>query len=133
MESNSNKMTSEQPINNLITNLAQKRAIDTNQISDGYHTFGELYEHRIVLWMALCRLCSELGDNVWKSKLHSDGSSFDGWFVLGITNNLGQQMTYHLPNEYWDQCDFNVLDKSPEFDGHSSKDVLERIQNLYNK
>ena len=26
--------------------------IDTNLISDGYHTFGELYDHRFALFLA---------------------------------------------------------------------------------
>lgn len=29
--------------------------IDTNLISDGNHTFGELYDHRITNFIALCR------------------------------------------------------------------------------
>jgi hypothetical protein len=30
--------------------------MDTNRISDGYHTFGELYDHRIQLFIALCKM-----------------------------------------------------------------------------
>jgi len=33
-----------------------KMTMDTGKISDGYHTFDELYDHRITLWIALCRL-----------------------------------------------------------------------------
>ena len=116
---------------------------DANNISDGFHTFGELYEHRITLWIALCRVIeSKNGDyevshnmreevKVWRSKLHSDGSSFEGWFVLGIGEEKGKQITYHLPMSKWDNCSFaQTLDKAPAFDGHSSQDVLERIKNL---
>lgn len=113
----------------------------TNNISDGYHTFGELYEHRITLWIALCKtllkshnLPSDVSTDtyyIWRSKLHSDGSSFDGWFVLGIQSKDGKQMTYHLPISKWDECDFaNSAERSPEWDGHTSVDVLERIKNL---
>ena len=43
----------------------------------------------------------------------------------------GEQMTYHLPMSKWDECNFaNTLDKAPDFDGHTSQDVLERIKNL---
>ena len=50
--------------------------------SDGYHTFTELYEHRIALFIALCRARSEDDkfygiDEIWRSKLHSDGTSFE--------------------------------------------------------
>lgn len=109
---------------------------DANQISDGYHTFGELYEHRITLYVALLNqyyLNLDKGEinPIWKSEVHSDGTSYPGWFLLGIFSKPGFQITYHLPNKYWDDCDFaKVVDKAPEFDGHTSADVLERIKNL---
>lgn len=107
-------------------------------LSDGYHTFGELYQHRVALFIALCR---ELQANpayqtgqksfVWRSRLHSDGSSFDGWFVMGIGALPGEQITYHLPLDSWGSTDFaDTLDRAPAFDGHSPSDVLERLQGL---
>jgi hypothetical protein len=96
-------------------------------ISDGYHTFNELYEHRIVLYMAFCK---SLEPAVWKSKKHSDGSTWEGWFLLGIFEDKGKQITYHLPEKYWDQCQFKELDQAPEFDGHTSAEVLKRISQL---
>lgn len=119
-------------INETIENC--RDTIDTNLISDGYHTFGELYEHRIELWIALCKQFSGPWHNfVWRSQYHSDGElAFGGgWFVLGIHKEPGKQITYHLPMRYWDQCDFaEVLDKAPEFDGHTAADVLERLKLL---
>ena len=103
---------------------------DTNEISDGYHTFGELYEHRITLFIALCKRY-ERDISVWRSKLHSDGTSFDGWFVLGIDKREGRQITYHLPIEKWEETNFaEDLNKAPEFDGHKAQDVLNRLANL---
>lgn len=104
------------------------------EVSDGYHTFDELYEHRITLFIALCKsLKDDVGDwrHVWRSELHSDGSSFEGWFVLGIGTEKGHQITYHLPIDKWDETDFALTrDKAPDFDGHTSADVLERIKKL---
>lgn len=113
-----------------------KNGVNTNDISDGYHTFGELYEHRIQLFIALCRaafyypgLYSDSA--VWKSKRHSDGSERDGWFIMGIGTYKGTQMTYHLPIAKWEECDFAcTYDKAPEFDGHTSVDVLQRLKSL---
>lgn len=128
-----NKMTSilpEQKINNRI----KGDGINTNLISDGYHTFGELYSHRITLFIALCRYKEGQGWNgeatgVWRSKKHSDGSVWDGWFILGINKLPGEQITYHLPDKEWDNCSFaETLDQAPEFDGHTSSDVLERLK-----
>jgi hypothetical protein len=114
--------------------------VDTNQISDGYHTFGELYEHRIELFIALCAKLSKSyyycpyctgHREVWRAKRHSDSSEFEGWFVLGIGKDKGKQITYHLPIAKWDECDFaETLELAPEWDGHTSSDVLERLKGL---
>jgi hypothetical protein len=117
-------MTKEEHLNALIA-----EGCDTNQISDGYHTFGELYEHRITLFIALCRQMPH--GSAWKSLNHSDGSNFEGWFILGIDNEPGKQITYHLPISKWDECAFfQTLNNAPAFDGHTSEDVLNRISRL---
>ncbi len=109
---------------------------DTNSVSDGYHTFGELYEHRIELWIALCRMLTSsfepaLKHLVWKSRYHSDGSKFDGWFILGFRQGSGLQITYHLPNKYWDRTEFAIIrERAPTWDGHTAADVLERLKTL---
>lgn len=103
---------------------------DTNLISDGYHTFGELYEHRFELYLALCRQLVRT-KSVWRSKVHSDGTSYDGWFILGIDYAPGSQITYHLPMKYWDRTDFvHTPVHIPQFDGHTSFDVIERLKCL---
>lgn len=110
----------------------------TGKTSDGYHTFDELYDHRVTLWIALCKISmmvetddGESHDHVWRSKLHSDGTSFDGWFLLGFNKKPGEQMTYHLPMSRWSDTDFaETLARAPEFDGHTSADVLERLKEI---
>ncbi len=100
-------------------------------IGDGYHTFDELYEHRITLFIALCKQVFYTDRIVWRSKLHSDGSSYDGWFILGINVEKGEQITYHLPLSKWEQTEFaTTYDKAPEWDEHRPQDVLERLKNL---
>lgn len=125
-------MTKEDAINIFI-----KDGVNTNKISDGYHTFGELYEHRITLFIALCRLLKHEyklqidGKGIWRSKAHSDGITIDGWFILGISTVRGQQISYHLPMVKWEQTNFAItLDKAPEWDGHTSADVLYRLNCL---
>ncbi len=112
-------------------------------VSDGYHTFDELYDHRITLFIALARLCRRqeiaVGEFpgqpfVWRSKKHSDGELCFGTgtqYVLGIGNFEGQQITYHIPVERWDETEFAAtLEVAPKWDGHSSADVLERLKGL---
>lgn len=104
---------------------------DEMSVCDGYHTFDELYEHRITLYIALCKQIFFTNKIVWRSKLHSDGSNFAGWFILGINKEIGKQITYHLPLSKWNETEFaTTYDKAPEFDGHKSQDVLERIKSL---
>lgn len=119
----------------LINTLIQETKVDTNLISDGYHTFGELYEHRIINYIKLAELAAISGDSksepVWRATVHSDGSVWKGWFLLGINTSPGKQITYHLPMSKWDDCKFaETLNRAPEFDGHTSQEVLQRIKNL---
>ena len=104
-------------------------------ISDGYHTFGELYDHRFALFAALCRSIAEDDSYpvsmVWKSRAHSDGSKFEGWFIMGLVTEPGKQITYHLPDKLWDRCGFATnLIKAPEWDGHTPADVVDRLWRL---
>lgn len=114
--------------------IIKENKLDTNLISDGYHTFAELYEHRIILFITLCRVlqsCGSFREEIWRSKKHSDGSGWEGWFILGIGDKKGAQITYHLPISKWDECSF-AFDKelAPEFDGHTAADVLSRLNKL---
>ena len=103
---------------------------NVEEVSDGYHTFKELYEHRITLYIALCRKAVNK-TAVWRSNFHSDGSKWDDWFILGIDKRKGEQITYHLPKQKWGLCDFaETLEKAPGFDGHTPQDVLNRINLL---
>jgi hypothetical protein len=115
----------------LINWLIKFLKADTNKITDGYHTFGELYEHRIELWMIVIKCASTWGFERWKSYVHSDGSTMPGWFILGMFSKKGQQITYHLPEKYWKRLrNIPTLDKAPKFDGHTSKDVIKRLKKL---
>jgi hypothetical protein len=118
--------------NEFLAQAREKKHINMGLISDGYHTFDELYSHRVQLFIALCKHLDYSGREwPWRSKLHSDGSSFEGWFVLGLYKKPGEQITYHLPMSKWDECRFaETLERAPEWDGHTSADVLERLKTL---
>ncbi len=97
---------------------------------DSYHTFTELYDHRIALYISLCDELSRRMD-VWRSKKHSDGSEWPGWFIMGINEDNGRQITYHIPESEWENTGFcSTFETAPKFDGHTSDDVLERIKTL---
>lgn len=114
-------------INGEIQDGYEKELLDTNDISDGNHTFGELYDHRAVLFMMLCKCFRRLA---WKSKYHSDGTMFDNMFIVGIDTPKGQATYHYYKDLYWDDFDVTELERAPEWDGHSSTDVLDRLISL---
>lgn len=99
---------------------------DIGDVSDGYHTFDELYYHRMILFSIICNTYK---DNSWKSKLHNDGTMYDGMFIVGITTPEGDY-TYHYDNKYWDMFDVKILDNAPEWDGHKPKDIVRLLSLL---
>lgn len=94
-------------------------------LSDGYHTFEELYYHRMILFSVICNQNKERS---WKSKLHADGTMFENYFIVGITTKEGDY-TYHYHMDYWDMFNVNELDTAPEWDGHKPED-LKRLLSL---
>lgn len=111
----------------LINKLIKLLNVDTNKISDGYHYFGELYDHRMALFRALMKRYPTMA---WKSKVHSDGTTMSGWFICGIFFKKGQQITYHLPLNWWGSIDARVYKKAPTWDKHTPDDVLRRLMAL---
>jgi len=111
--------------------------IDHSKVSDGYHSFKELYTHRNLLYLAFLYERPESSGRSWRSRLHNDGSSFDGWFVVGTElqmDNEAVQITYHLPDDLWSSCHFlETLDKAPHWDGHTPNDVVERLQKFLSR
>ena len=99
----------------------------TGETSDGYHTFNELYHHRAVLFSVIVKA---FPDKAWKSKLHDDGSMYDGMFIVGIETPDGQA-TYHYDIEpYWEMFRCKELERAPKWDGHTADDAIERIGKL---
>lgn len=108
-------------ITSLERQLAELReGIENGTLSDGYHSFNDLYHQRAYLFATICNQNSW---RAWKSKKHSDGSMFgDDWFIVGIFTPKGQY-TYHYKMEYWDLFNVQYFENAPEWDGHTDKDV----------
>lgn len=113
-----------EPLNQLqkkIKFYKENNLIKTKDISDGYHTFGELYHHRAILFSVICNLLKE---KAWKSKLHADGTMFDGdMFIVGIETPEGNYTYHYHMNPYWDMFDIKELDYAPKWDGHKPSDI----------
>ena len=108
-----------------VLGIAQTESV--GELSDGYHTFNELYHHRAVLFAVLC---SKFKSKAWKSKLHDDGTMYDGMFIVGINTPMGQ-VTYHYDiDPYWDMFNIKERKKAPKFDGYTPDDVPKRLLSL---
>ena len=97
---------------------------DLTKVSDGYHTIEELYEHRHLLY--LLYVISQIGNY---DDIYYKEEDYPGWFILYIEITEGQ-ISYHLPNKYLKIVKAQGIKKAPDdykWDGHTSKDVLERL------
>jgi len=145
----------QQEVQDLILLLKDKRG----EISDGYHTFNELYNFRKLYnallfneWATTCKLDYEWFKNefgVLKQRIKSTEYKYDvhksirhhngelcfggGWFVVVAVLPSGQ-ITNHYKMEDWKLFKIPELEKAKyEFDGHTSQDVVERMLNLINE
>lgn len=94
---------------------------DISDLSDGYHTFRQLYYQRMMLFAALVK---QNRDKAWKSLRHEDGELCfgGGWFIVGIDTPEGSY-TYHYEEKYFSLFDCVELEKGKHWDGHTEKDV----------
>ena len=107
---------------------------NTENVSDGYHTFSELYEFRKMYNALLFNEWYKQGKyQVHKSWKHYDGEKCfggDDWFIVSAMLPTGQ-ISNHYKKEDWDLFQVEETPKALfEFDGHTSKDVLERMTKL---
>jgi hypothetical protein len=108
---------------------------DNLDASDGYHTFTELYEFRMLYNAALFNSWAYLydehgiGPRPVKSKKHSDGAPCfgGGWFVVTV-ELPGGQISNHYDLKDWSLFQIDEVEKAPEWDGHTSENVAKRLR-----
>ena len=116
-------------INEMIQILkSTNKDFNAGNISDGHHSFDELYEHRNVLYITVCKLLAKHTDiTVWKT------IPKDGWFLL-ILRPYGTQISYHLPESKYEECPFPKIGEGTNYkytwDSHTHKDALERLKTI---
>lgn len=108
-----------------------KEDFKENELSDGYHTFNELYEFRKLYNAALFNQWYGQGFySVHKSKKHFDGGDCfgGGWFIVVAVLEDGQ-ISNHYKMEDWDLFQIEETEKALfEFDGHTPQDVVSRLK-----
>lgn len=124
----------------------KKLLVVGNDISDGYHTFNELYDHRCLLWILFLLRDGEafVEDSFWVR------DHFKGWDLLSckrVVVDWGQidettvgefQMTYHVPIKFRHLYEGKISEESRDYaehvyDKHTSADVLKRLEDLCRK
>ena len=94
---------------------------EIDDLSDGFHTFRQLYYQRMMLFATIVR---QNKDKAWKSLRHEDGELCfgGGWFIVGIDTPEGSY-TYHYEDSYFSLFDCEELERGKHWDGHTEKDV----------
>jgi hypothetical protein len=101
------------------------------QLSDGFHTMEELYEHRRAL-TAVLAAAGAADKETWRSKAHhpDDDPMFEGYFIVGIELPTGT-ITYHYQLKHWD--DFAAvpeLEHARKWDKATPQDMVTRLFGL---
>ena len=102
---------------------------DTGEISDGYHTFSELYEYRMLYNAHAAQGWHEAGIPVVKSWRHADGDLCfgGGWFIVTATLPTGQ-VSNHYAADDWDLFWVPEVECAPVWDGHTPAEAADRLR-----
>lgn len=94
---------------------------DIGDLSDGFHTFNQLYYQRMMLFATIVK---QNRDKAWKSLRHEDGELCfgGGWFIVGVDTPEGIY-TYHYEDHYYSLFDCVELERAKHWDGHTEKDA----------
>lgn len=113
---------------NLLTILdsLQQEQIDMGEVSDGYHTFNELYYYRMLYNAAFFNLLPK--EWVHKSKRHHTGEECfsGGWFIV-MANLPTGQISNHYELKDWDLFQVPEKEFSDEWDGHTPQEAADRL------
>ena len=105
-----------------------KEPKDKGEISDGYHTFNELYYYRMLYNAAFFNLLPK--EWVHKSKKHHDGEECfgGGWFIV-MANLPTGQISNHYELKDWDLFQIQEKEIADEWDGHTPQEAADRLHN----
>ena len=104
----------------------QKEPEDKGEISDGYHTFNELYRYRMLYNAAFFNLLPK--QLVHKSKRHHDGEECfgGGWFIV-MANLPTGQISNHYELKDWDLFQMPEKEVADEWNGHTPQEAADRL------
>ena len=99
---------------------------DKGEISDGYHTFNELYYYRMLYNAAFFNMLPK--EWVHKSKKHHDGEDCfgGGWFIV-MANLPTGQISNHYELKNWDLFQIPEKEVADKWDGHTPQEAADRL------
>ena len=102
---------------------------DKGEISDGFHTFNELYYYRMLYNAAFFNMLPK--EWVHKSKKHNDGEECfgGGWFIV-MANLPTGQISNHYELKDWDLFQIPEKERADKWDGHTPQGAAERLHNF---
>lgn len=130
-------------------NLAgELERVDPKDITDGYHTFAELYEYRMLYNAALFNewarndawiegmppsFSTDHVFDVHKSWKHSDGELCfgGGWFIV-MANLPTGQISNHYEEQHWHLFQVPTKEQANEYDGHTPEVAAIRLKAFLN-
>lgn len=118
-------------ITDLVPNITEE---EIGEVSDGYHTFNELYYYRMLYNAAFLNTLAWYQDNIntfniYKSKRHHTGEECfgGGWFIVMVDLPTGQ-VSNHYEMKYWDLFKIPEKEIADEWDGHTPQIAAERLR-----
>lgn len=123
-------------IESILGSIQNKKPVNVGEVSDGYHTFNELYRYRMLYNAAFFNLLARNGQvEVCKSRRHSDGEKCfgsDGWFIVMAILPTGQ-VSNHYESKYWDLFDVPERETAFRYDGHTPNEAADRLEQYLNQ
>ena len=105
---------------------------DKGEISDGYHTFNELYYYRMLYNAAFFNMLPK--EWVHKSKRHHDGEEcFGGDLFIVMANLPTGQISNHYELKDWDLFQIPEKEVADKWDGHTPQEAADRLHNYFKR
>lgn len=99
------------------------------EVSDGYHSFNELYRYRMLYNAAFFNQLDANAYGVHKSIRHHDGEKCfgGGWFIVMATLPTGQ-ISNHYEMKDWDLFQIPKRERAEKWDGHTPEQAANRLE-----
>ena len=114
----------------ITTGEAYNEGKNMEDVSDGYHTFKELYQYRLLYNASFFNELAKIGKiKVCKSFRHNDGEFCfgGGWFIVMAELPTGQ-ISNHYEAKDWDLFQVPELETAWKWDGHTTQEAATRLK-----